>query len=642
MKKKIYLTKLVALSLSVIVAFSGCHNSRFDSADKETKTTSVQNITDNKPTESEKESESTTELESETKNDNKKPSNNDSTKNPKDKKFSEDEIAEQEDFNEYLDEEYRDTLSQSLVSTHFDLANPEDFGITEFDSIWGEVEYGDDTSDDEATNKEAIKTLKSFSYSSLTYEQQLTYDTLMAYLENSSDTIKYYYYGEVFSPNSGTQFELPIILSEYALYDEDDIKDYLTVLESCDEYMNSLIEYEKWRASKGYALTDGAIDDVIQQCNDILSASEPAFVAAISENIDKCDFINAEAKEQYKATIKQLANDNFIPAYTSLKTELATLKGSRSVEGGLCNYDNGAKYYQALLRQYTGSAKNPRELINAIDEQLYEHILQANLIYTKDNDIYDKLSQPLVYAETEPDKILSLLTSKLQTNFPMPATTNYELKYVAKSMESSSNPAFYLIPPYDDSSRNIIYVNPSEEYKDMDLLPLLAHEGLPGHMYQHTYFLSLNPHPVRTLLSFNGYSEGWAKYVEHYSYQWSGLDSSVADMLALDDKFAFAIHSRVDLGVNYEGWDIEDIKNFLKTYLGDTSIAEDLYELSINDPGIYLQYYVGEQEIYELYEEAENILDKEFNKKDFHEFFLSVGPTYYEIIRERMLMWADR
>lgn len=630
MKKKIYLTKLAALSLSVIVAFSACHNSRFDKVGKET-TSSIEESTDNK----------STEKETETKDNDKKPAQSNSSLNPKDKKFTEQEKAVQKAFDEYLDAEYKDSLSQSLVSTHFELMNPEAFGITEYASIWGDVNYGEDISEEEAMNKEAIKTLKEFKYSSLTYEQQLTYDTLMAYLENSTDLTKYYYYGEVFSPSSGAQFELPLILSEYALYDEDDIKDYLTVLESCDEYMNSLIEYEKWRGAKGYAMTDKAIDDVIGQCEDILAAAEPAFVTVISESIDKCSFIDDTAKANYKATIKQLAIDNFMPAYNNLKTELATLKGLRSVEGGLCNYEDGDKYYTALLRQYVGSPKNPRELITAIDEALYEHILRISLIYSKDNELYTKLEGPLNYVETEPDKILSHLTDKLKKNFPTPATTDYDLKYVAKSMESSSNPAFYLIPPYDNSDRNIIYVNPSEEYKDMDLLPLLAHEGFPGHLYQHTYFLSLNPHPIRTLLSFNGYSEGWAKYVEHYSYEWSGLDSSVADMLAVNDQFGFAIHSRVDLGVNYEGWDVEDIEKFLANYVGDTSIAEELYEISINDPGIYLQYYVGELELNELYEEAQDLLDDDFNEKDFHEFFLSVGPTYFELIQERMYMWID-
>ena len=47
------------------------------------------------------------------------------------------------------------------------------------------------------------------------------------------------------------------------------------------------------------------------------------------------------------------------------------------------------------------------------------------------------------------------------------------------------------------------------------------------------------------------------------------------------------------------------------------------------------------KELLELYEEAEDILDDDFNEKDFHEFFLSVGPTYYEIIRERMIMWIN-
>lgn len=614
MKKKIYFKKFIALSLIVIMAFTGCNNK----SDKENKANTS----------------------TEKSNDNKKPTTPSADKNPKDKEFTAAEKDIQKSFDEYLDEQYRETLSYSLVSTHFELMNPEDFGITDFETIWGDVIYGDEA-DEEETNEEALEELKEFDYSALTYEQQLTYDTLVAYLENSKALDEYYYFASAFSPSSGTQFELPLILSEYALYDKEDIEDYLTVLENCDEYMNALIKYEKWRSSKGYALTDQAIDDVIEQCNDILNPSEPAFVSAISESIDKCDFISSTEKASYKQTIKQLANENFVPAYEKLAKELKKLKGSRSEEGGLCNYENGEEYYEALIRQYVGSEKTVDELIDAVDEALYGHILRISLIYSKDSEIYDKIYEPLEYAETEPDKILSYLTKKLTKNFPKPATKNYELKYVAKSMESSSNPAFYLLPPYDNSDRNIIYVNQNEEYKDMDLMPLLAHEGFPGHLYQNTYFLSLNPHPVRTLFSFNGYSEGWAKYVEHYSYDWSGLDKNVAEMLAVNDQFGFAIHSRVDLGVNYEGWDVNDVEDFLADYIEDTSIAKELYESSVNDPGIYLQYYVGELELNELYDEAKDLLDDDFNEKDFHEFFLSVGPTYYEIIRERMLMWIE-
>lgn len=622
MKKNI--TKIIALSVSVIIAFSACHNSRFD-RDNNQSTTETESASKEKET---------------TGNKPNKPSSPASNKNPKDKTFTTEEKAIQDAFNDYLDEEYRETLSYSLVSTHFDLMNPKDFGITEFETIWGDITFGEEAEDDD-NSEEELEKLKSFDYDSLTYDQQLTYDTIIAYIDNSEDLNEYYYFQEAFSPSSGAQFELPLILSEYTLYDEDDVKDYLTVLESCDEYMNSLIEYEKWRAAKGYALTDQAIDDVIEQCNDILANSEPAFISAISESIDKCDFLTAEAKESYKATIKQLAIDNFIPAFQNLKTELKKLEGSKTVEGGLSNYENGKEYYEALVRNYVGSDKSIEDIIDAVDSSLYNSVVKASLLYSKDPDLEDKLSAPLEYIKTEPEEILSYLTDMLKTNFPKPATTKYELKYVAESMQSSSNPAFYIIPQYDNSDRNIIYVNPSEEYEHMDLLPLLAHEGLPGHMYQNTYFLSLNPHPVRTLFSFNGYSEGWAKYVEHYSYKWSGLDESVADMLVIDDQFGFAIHSRIDLGVNYEGWTTEDVGEFLETYLGDTSLTADLYDLAINDPGIYLQYYVGELELLDLYNEAEDLLGDDFSEKEFHQFFLSVGPTYYDIIRDRMLMWIE-
>ena len=256
-----------------------------------------------------------------------------------------------------------------------------------------------------------------------------------------------------------------------------------------------------------------------------------------------------------------------------------------------------------------------------------------------DPNLEKKLQQDLKFVETEPEKILSYLMEELKKDFPSPVCTDYTLKYVAKSMESASNPAFYLLPPTDNYKHNIIYVNRSEEYASHDLFPLLAHEGMPGHMYQQNYFLSLNPHPIRSLLGFNGYAEGWAQYVEHYSYQWSGIDKNVADISVIDDTFGFALYSRVDIGVNYEGWDIDDIEDFLKDYLSDTSFAGDLYDLFINDPGIYLQYYIGEVEILELKDKAMDQLDDDFDIKEFHKFFLEVGPTYYEIIEDRMDYW---
>ena len=599
------LMKLTALSVSALILFSGCTKGIFDYI----------------------------------RDDNKKPTI-DNSLNEKDATFTDKEKAVQKAFDEFLDEMYVDNMSYSLISTHFDLHNPEALGITEYETIWGE-DFLENYQNALADDKEMLDSLKEYDYSSLTYEQQLIYDTLKEFLNNSCTLDTYYYFQEPFSPSSGVQFELNLILSEYAINDKDDIEDYITVLKSCDEYVDELLEYEIWRANKGYSLTDAAIDDVVDQCEDILSAKEPAFIPVICDVIDDCDFLSSTEKSSYKQTIKTEATANYIPAYQNIIAELKKLKGSRDAEGGLCNYKNGTEYYEALIRLYTGSDKDIDQLISTIDTEISKILLQYYNLSMKDPDIYDKISGDLSYAKSKPDDILSYLMDMLASDFPAPACREYSLKYVAKSMESSSNPAFYLVPPYDNYKHNIIYVNNSEEYKNMDLFPLLAHEGMPGHMYQNNYFLSLNPHPIRTLLGFNGYAEGWAQYVESYSYKWAGLEETVADMLVADNIFGFALYSRVDIGVNYEGWDVDDIKDYLSKYLTDVSFAEELYELFINDPGVYLQYYVGYLEIIELRDYATKQLGDDFNIKEFHRFFLEVGPTYYDIILKRMNMWIN-
>ncbi|WP_289445788.1 DUF885 family protein, partial [Klebsiella pneumoniae] len=52
----------------------------------------------------------------------------------------------------------------------------------------------------------------------------------------------------------------------------------------------------------------------------------------------------------------------------------------------------------------------------------------------------------------------------------------------------------------------------------LHLYTTLAHEGYPGHLYQTTYYASQNPSPIRSLLNFGGYVEGWATYAEMCSY----------------------------------------------------------------------------------------------------------------------------
>ena len=98
-------------------------------------------------------------------------------------------------------------------------------------------------------------------------------------------------------------------------------------------------------------------------------------------------------------------------------------------------------------------------------------------------------------------------------------------------MEEYLSPAFYMIPPIDNSGENVIYINPGHISDDLTLFTTLAHEGYPGHLYQTVYYSATKHPPIRDLLSFGGYTEGWATYCEMLSYYYSPLSHDMATLL---------------------------------------------------------------------------------------------------------------
>ena len=79
-------------------------------------------------------------------------------------------------------------------------------------------------------------------------------------------------------------------------------------------------------------------------------------------------------------------------------------------------------------------------------------------------------------------------------------------------------------------------------------------------MYQNNFFASTNPSPIRHILNFGGYSEGWATYTEIFFFFFQYKDSIVARALSCNTSYSLALYSLCDIGINYEGWNRKDTK----------------------------------------------------------------------------------
>ena len=145
---------------------------------------------------------------------------------------------------------------------------------------------------------------------------------------------------------------------------------------------------------------------------------------------------------------------------------------------------------------------------------------------------------------------------------------------------------------------------------------------------------------IRNLFSYQGYSEGWATYAEHYAYEISGLDENLAKVLQLNSSAILGIYAYIDMGIHYSGWDVKRVTDFLAEYgLGNEEVAQTIFEMMIEEPANYLSYFIGYLEILNLKETAQDAWGEAFTLKEFHEAVLTIGPAPFALLEEAILEW---
>lgn len=169
--------------------------------------------------------------------------------------------------------------------------------------------------------------------------------------------------------------------------------------------------------------------------------------------------------------------------------------------------------------------------------------------------------------------------------------------------------------------------------EDIRLFTTLAHEGYPGHLYQTTYYANTNPDPLRNLLNFSGYVEGWATYAEMCSYYLSSLEKPYATLLQKQlcpPRALCGCRHRYSL----RQLSLAQTTQFFTSYgIKDEKPIREIYELIISDPANYLKYYVGYVEILDLKKRHSKEERKVLTKK-FHKSILDIGPAPFDVVEK--------
>lgn len=574
---------------------------------------------------------------------------NDTTENTEraQESFSEDALKEQQEFEQYLDDYFKDVVTDDTLTYNYTIRDGADYGLEE-----PEVTLGDPgmTAEEIGQDKEEfegwVKKLDAIDRSCLTEDQKLTYDVLDEYFEVSAGIFDNVYLYEPFSPMRGLQANIATNFTDYRFDDKGDVERYIELLGQIPDYFAEYLDFEQEKSEKGYFMSDAVCDKVISQCKDFVADKENHFMeTTFNDNIDALDFLTDEEKAEYKEANKQAVENSLLPAFENVADVLSGLKGTGTNDGGICNYDGGKEYYEYLLKNFAGTAKSPEEVIDMLDTELQKLMVSLYQYYLGNQAAYEYFAANYdsIFAETDQMTASEMVDKMMETaseHYPDAGTINYKAEALDKNLETIMDDvlAYYMAPAIDDPDNNLIRVN---GLHTDGMWTTLAHEGYPGHMLQNAYYMSTDPEPVRTLMNFLGYKEGWAMYacydsLYYYEYEEPEYGDTIAALYQLNDEMSYLMMGRVDLGINYEGWTLQDTADYLTKNGMDGSAAQELYTTMVGDPAVYQSYSTGYYEMKELRDYAEEKMGDDFDLKTFNTIILETGPCQFDILKEQV------
>ncbi len=328
----------------------------------------------------------------------------------------------------------------------------------------------------------------------------------------------------------------------------------------------------------------------------------------------------------------------------------------RYAAGNSAGLSEKQRYYALLIRKDTGSYRS----ITEIQDMLYAQFdtLRLNLITLKRWDAASQGASKHTHPLSVED-ILAFLQEDMRQDFPpllsgsdaqgngilkkqLPPIS-CDIKYIGESLSATSAPAFYLTPQMDAFHKNVIYINPASSLEGTALFTTLAHEGFPGHLYQTVYAresgIADTKNPLRGILDYPGYAEGWALYVELLSYDYAGnYYAADTEIQKTARSLELCLCALLDLHIHYYGLTLPQTQALLAQFGLSADAAENIYSYIAEEPANYLKYYLSYLEILSLKQEAEKLWKEEYSDYRFHQFYLDAGPSDFLSLRERLLM----
>lgn len=560
---------------------------------------------------------------------------------------------ENEEFAEYLDEFFVTYLEEDQLSVNIFCENPADFGLEHYDAEWYSYKrFGQkELDEDKAYFVELLDELHAYKEAELSDYQVIAYNNIESFLENyvvsygiEDSTFMNITYVDQFG---GYVADFSTYMEAYSLRSEREVQDIVDYIKSTKTAFPSYLDFVQDKLDKGYGLSDYTINEMRGYLSDVLKDKDNYYLAdIISQKIDKVTFLTDEQKANYKQQVVDEMKNSFMVGVEKLYNGLEKFLGKVAAEdeGYWATYEKGQDLYILSLEKLLGYEDiDMKEYINTVDRALNSAVSQVisaqNAIVSATGvSTWEQLQAVVAknsIIEGTPEEMVEYLKEFAKTIVPeLKSNPDIVIKEMDEASAKVSNAvAYYMKSALDNTGSEYITLNPVK-LKDSDanyVLGTLAHEGYPGHLYEYVFSKELDLPNISTIMTSTAHGEGWAMYVELalYRYAKEQSDNNIFD-LVMDYMYANQLSShlletRIDAGVHYEGWGVEEIAKYMDKAGYGSDGAADLYKLLIEMPTQYASYGYGKLVFNNLHEEAKKVLGGYYDEVEFNTMLISNG-----------------
>lgn len=538
-----------------------------------------------------------------------------------------------------LDQIEHDILQDSISSSYLNYAilfeDPEALGFTCGDVSWGDVDL--DPTEDLDFVETQLTLLYTIDYENLDYQDRAFYDKVVYDLECSKYSLQYTafnYYEPVLDPLLGPQCEILFMLDVLDFDTIEEAENYITLVRDTDRFYDELCAIEEDRAARGFACTDEVYADMVTSFQGLADQVDDCFLYdSFEARLDEIPGITSADKTRLIADHEDAMQNVFFPEFQECADRMEALQGSGGIQQGVLAYPGGDAFYQMRFIAYSNSDKSIDQTRTDLETYMNDLITLMMTTAASGN------SWQIEYMNFDSNQgsvedNLDYLYPLIQADFPDLPAHSYTVGEVPEALRENFSPAAYLGFNLDSFDSNLIISN-----GDLGTQTGItcAHEGYPGHMFQSIYTRSVCDHPYLYINDSTGYAEGWATYVENYSYKYFCTDPAAQTILTIENEMQVLIYARVDIGINTEGWTTDDIADLFVS-LGFSAPAPEslakIYQLMTNQPGYGVKYGIGflntSMLMQSLREQFPNRTDEEI-----HTAYLESLPLTFEMIETR-------